>query len=138
MVVLRLNRVGRKKLALYRIVAVDKRKAASARPLEYLGRYNPHTKELVIDQEAIKAWLDKGAQPSNRLAIILKNAGVKLPKWVKLVQKNKSVKDPEKAQNQASQVVEETIVVEEEEIQGQESIQAEALVSEQDDSNQVK
>ncbi|MBP6005886.1 30S ribosomal protein S16 [Candidatus Saccharibacteria bacterium] len=129
MVVLRLNRVGRKKLALYRIVAIDKRKAVSARPLEYLGRYNPHNKELVVDKEAIKAWLDKGAQPSNRLAIILKQSGLSLPKWVKINSKNRSVKDPEKAQNQTRQPEEVVETIEE----VVEEIPAEA---EQQDSNQ--
>ena len=48
-----------------------------------VGNYNPATKALTLDKEAVKKYLDNGAQPSSRVAFILKKNGVKLPKWYK-------------------------------------------------------
>lgn len=95
MVVIRLARTGRKKLALFRIVAADKRKAATGKFIEVLGRYNPHTKELVIDKKKIIEWMGKGAQPSNRVLVLLKKEGLKLPNWasIKTFDKPKKLKE---------------------------------------------
>lgn len=106
MVVMRLARVGRKKLPLYRVVIADQRKAATGKFIDIVGRYNPHTKDIVLDKEKIEKWLKVGAQPSNTVAKILQTGGVKLPSWVKIKQKNKSVKNEEKAQERANKGVE--------------------------------
>lgn len=63
---IRLARVGRKKVARYRIVAADSRAPRDGRFLETLGSYNPQTepKEFVIKTGRVAHWLKQGAQPS--------------------------------------------------------------------------
>lgn len=92
MVVIRLARIGKKKQAFYRIVAADSKKPVKAKFIEILGWYNPHSKEFNIKEDRVRDWLDKGAQPSNTVAKLLKNAGLKLPEWVKITKKNKKAK----------------------------------------------
>jgi small subunit ribosomal protein S16 len=66
MVKLRLVRLGSKKRAYYRIVAIDEREKRSGRPLEFLGTYDPNTKDAAINikTDSVDAWLKKGAQMS--------------------------------------------------------------------------
>jgi len=66
MVKLRLVRLGSKKRAYYRIVAIDERKKRSGRPLEFLGTFDPHAKKnaLEVKTDSVDAWLAKGAQMS--------------------------------------------------------------------------
>jgi len=91
-VVVRLTRVGKKKQAHYRIVVADSRRAVQGKFLSILGWYNPHTKELQVKKEELKAWFDKGAQPSNTLAKLLRTHKIDLPKWVKITEKKKAPK----------------------------------------------
>ena len=73
-VTIRLTRVGRKKIARYRIVAADSRTKRDGRFLEILGTYNPQAKpkafELKMDR--IASWLKQGAQPSETVLNLLK------------------------------------------------------------------
>lgn len=98
MLVIRLQRRGRKGLATYRIVVQDKRTHPTReKVIARLGSYNPHTKELVLDKEVAQKFLDNGAQPSERTAQILKTGGVKLPKWVaKASKKEGKIRNAEK------------------------------------------
>ncbi len=79
-VVLRLMRSGAKKRPFYRIVAADSRRQRDGRFLEILGHYdplkNPHT--LVLKQEPIAVWLQNGAVPSDQVASLLRQAGIKM------------------------------------------------------------
>jgi small subunit ribosomal protein S16 len=102
MVVIRLARVGRKKLPLYRVVVADQRRAATGKFVDIIGRYNPHNKTIVLDKDKVGKWLKVGAQPSNTVAKLFQIDGVDLPAWVKVKQKNKSVKNEEKAMERAS------------------------------------
>lgn len=99
MLKIRLARTGKKKQANYRVVVADQRRAVTAKFNEILGWYNPHTKELQVNNEKVEEWLSKGAQPSNTLAILLKKNGVKLPEWIKIVEKQKK---PKKAVEESS------------------------------------
>jgi small subunit ribosomal protein S16 len=71
---LRLTRVGSKKNPIYRIVAADSRAPRDGKFLEIVGRYNPQTdpSTIEVDEEKVKAWLDKGAQPTESVARLLK------------------------------------------------------------------
>ena len=71
---LRLARVGSKKNPIYRIVAADSRSPRDGKFLEIVGRYNPQTDPSTIefDEERIRHWLSKGAQPSNTVQRLLK------------------------------------------------------------------
>ena len=75
---IRLTRVGATKQPAYRVVVADSRSARDSRSLETIGHYNPRTDpiELKIDEERAKAWLAKGAQPSDTVARLLRSAGV--------------------------------------------------------------
>ena len=75
---IRLTRVGATKQPSYRVVVADSRSARDSRSIETLGHYNPRTDpiELKIDADKAKAWLAKGALPSDTVARLFRNAGV--------------------------------------------------------------
>jgi len=78
---IRLARAGSKKRPFYRIVAADSRMPRDGRFLEKLGTYNPllpkdSEDRVKMDLERIKHWLDKGAQPTDRIVCFLEAAGV--------------------------------------------------------------
>lgn len=78
MVKIRLKRMGQKKAPFYRIVVADSRAPRDGRFIEQIGYYDP-TKEpidLKIDEELAKKWLGTGAQPTDTVNRLLKNAGV--------------------------------------------------------------
>ncbi|HEX7473071.1 MAG TPA: 30S ribosomal protein S16 [Candidatus Limnocylindrales bacterium] len=75
---IRLTRVGAKKQPSYRVVVADARNARDGRSIETLGHYNPRTEpaEVVIDSDKAKAWLAKGAQPSDTVARLFLEQGI--------------------------------------------------------------
>ena len=75
---IRLTRVGAKKQPSYRVVVADARSARDSRAIETLGHYNPRTEpiEFVVDADKAKAWLAKGAQPSDTVVRLFKQAGI--------------------------------------------------------------
>ena len=76
MLVIRLQRVGKKHQASFRIVLQDSRWKPQGKSLELLGFYNPHSKEKQIQAERVKFWLEKGAQPSATLHNMFVDFGV--------------------------------------------------------------
>jgi small subunit ribosomal protein S16 len=83
MLAIRLQRTGRSGHAQYRIVAQDSRfTPTSGRIAAQLGTFNPHTKAVTLNKELATTYLNNGAQPSSRVALILEKEGVALPKWV--------------------------------------------------------
>lgn len=85
MLAIRLQRLGRKGYPTYRLAVQEaQRHPSSGRVVAYAGSYNPHTKEVKLDTEKIEFYLKNGAQPTPRVAKLLKEAKVKLPEWVKL------------------------------------------------------
>jgi len=70
--------MGAKKRPFYRLVVADSRAPRDGRFIEILGHYNPIVDpvELVIDKEKTQDWLKKGAQPSDTVKRLLKQAGV--------------------------------------------------------------
>ena len=75
---IRLTRVGATKQPTYRLVVADARSARDSRAIETIGHYNPRTEpiELDVDEDKAKAWLAKGAQPSDTVARLFRNAGI--------------------------------------------------------------
>ena len=75
---IRLTRVGAKKQPTYRVIVADGRSARDSRSIDTIGHYNPRVDpiELAIDAEKAKAWLAKGALPSDTVARLFRNAGV--------------------------------------------------------------
>jgi len=75
---MRLTRVGGKKNPIYRVVVADSRSPRDGKFLEIIGRYNPQTEPSTIelDEAKVKAWLDKGALPTEPVARLLKVKGI--------------------------------------------------------------
>ena len=78
-VVIRLRKTGTKKKIKHRIVVADSRSPRDGKFIELLGTWDPNVQpaKLVLDAEKAKAWIAKGAQPSETMKSILKKAGVK-------------------------------------------------------------
>ena len=78
MLKIRLNRLGAKKSPFYRIVVADSRSPRDGRFIEEIGTYDPNQEPSVvkIDEEAAKKWLQTGAQPTDTVAKLLKQAGI--------------------------------------------------------------
>ena len=75
---LRLTRMGSKKRPCYRIVAMNSETRRDGRALEYLGHYNPMVDpaEIKVDGEKVRAWLARGAEPTDTVRALLQKAGV--------------------------------------------------------------
>jgi small subunit ribosomal protein S16 len=91
---IRLARGGAKKRPFYRVVVADSRMPRDGRFIEKLGTFDPvkpkdAADRLVIDTEKAKAWIAKGAQPTDRVARLLDGLGVV---------KREAQNNPEKAQ----------------------------------------
>ena len=126
MLVIRMQRIGRKGHAQFRVVVQDSRRTpTSGRVVAALGSYNPHTKESILDKEKAAYYLEHGAQPSDRVIRLLQSQGVKLPSWVKVAeQKEGKLRNPEKLRK--NQPAEEKAPVEEVESPAEEASSAEA------------
>ncbi len=76
---IRLTRMGSKKRPFYRIVAMDSATRRDGRALEYVGHYNPMVDpaEITVDAEKVAKWIERGAQPTDTVAALLRKAGVK-------------------------------------------------------------
>ena len=75
---IRLARVGSKKNPIYRVVVADARSPRDGRFIEIVGRYNPQTDPSTIDldEDKIRDWISKGAQPTDSVQRLLKAANV--------------------------------------------------------------
>ena len=78
---IRLSRAGAKKTPHYRVIVADARSPRDGRFLERVGTYNPllprdHPDRVKLKLDRIKYWLEKGAQPSGRVAKFLGSADV--------------------------------------------------------------
>ncbi|MBO5670881.1 MAG: 30S ribosomal protein S16 [Clostridia bacterium] len=75
---IRLRRMGAKKAPFYRIVVADSRYPRDGRFIEEIGYYNPmeEPKIVKVDVEKAKKWIDNGAQPTDTVRDLLKQAGI--------------------------------------------------------------
>ena len=75
---IRLKRMGQKKSPFYRIVGADSRSPRDGRFIEEIGTYDPNQEPSAfnIDEEAAKKWLQNGAQPTETVNKLFKNAGI--------------------------------------------------------------
>ncbi|HMU79019.1 MAG TPA: 30S ribosomal protein S16 [Microthrixaceae bacterium] len=74
---LRLMRMGKKKQPTYRIVAADSRSPRDGRFIEIVGTYDPRREPsaVTVDNDKAVDWLQKGAQPSERVQKLLEISG---------------------------------------------------------------
>ncbi len=97
MLVIRLSRVGKKNMPLYRLIISEKHKDLYGNALEILGSYNPHTKELKINADKTKYWLSKGAGMSATVNNLLIEKKIIEAKKVKASKDRKAKKAPAKS-----------------------------------------
>jgi small subunit ribosomal protein S16 len=75
---IRLRRTGAKKQPSYRLVVAESTSPRDGTFLEILGHYNPLTEPttFVIKEDRVKDWLERGAQPTDRVARLLSSRGI--------------------------------------------------------------
>lgn len=113
MLAIRLQRVGRKGHAMYRLAIQEARRhPSSGRVVAYVGTYDPHTKDAKVQVEVAQKYLNNGAQPTPRVAKLLEAAGVKMPSWVKSTTvKSKAIRNADKLRkNQPKEEIVEEVV----------------------------
>ena len=78
MVKIRLTRIGKKKMPFYKIVVSDSRNPVDGRFIEQIGTYDPNTNPstVKIDQALAQKWLSTGAQPTETVAKLMRQAGI--------------------------------------------------------------
>jgi small subunit ribosomal protein S16 len=78
MVKIRLKRMGKKRAPFYRVVVADARSPRDGRFIEEIGTYDPNVEPAAvkINAELAKKWLADGAQPTDTVARLFKNAGI--------------------------------------------------------------
>ena len=74
----RLTRVGSRKNPIWRVVVADQRSPRDGRVIETIGRYNAQTdpSEIVLDEERLRHWIDRGAQPSHTVRRLMRVSGI--------------------------------------------------------------
>ncbi len=98
MLVIRLQRTGRKNLASYRIVAAEKARPVKGKFLEIIGHYLPAQKTPIVEvkQDRASFWISNGAIPSDTVARILNKQGMKgMEKYITRYTKRRSKSAPE-------------------------------------------
>ncbi len=77
---IRLMRFGRKKRPFYRVVVADSRAPRDGKYIDKLGYYDPLKEpyELKIDEEKVRLWLSRGAEPTETVRALLRRAGIKV------------------------------------------------------------
>ena len=75
---IRLRRMGQKKAPFYRIVVADSRSKRDGKCIAEIGTYDPtkDPSEYHVNEDLAKKWLANGAQPTDTVARIFKNAGI--------------------------------------------------------------
>jgi small subunit ribosomal protein S16 len=70
--------VGGKKDPVWRVVVADQRSPRDGRVIETVGRYNAQTEPstIIVDEERVREWLARGAQPTRTVAKLLRTQGI--------------------------------------------------------------
>ena len=89
MLMIRFQRIGRTNDPAFRIVVLEKERAAKAGNIvELLGTYNPRSKALTLDDSRVKYWISKGAQPTDSIHNLLINKKVIEGKKINVLEKH--------------------------------------------------
>jgi len=106
MLMIRFQRIGRTNDPAFRIVLLEKSRAAKAGSItEQLGTYNPRSKALTLDEARVKEWIAKGAQPTGTIRNLLITKGIIEGKKVNVLSKKTPIKK-ETAESVAMSVAE--------------------------------
>lgn len=76
MLVMRMNRIGRRNRAFFRVAVQEKTVAPGGRHVEMVGSWDPHKKQVTLKKDRIAYWLEKGVQPSDTVYNLLVSQGV--------------------------------------------------------------
>lgn len=96
MLMIRFQRIGRANDPAFRIVVLEKERAAKAGNVtDLLGTYNPRSKALTLDDARVKEWIAKGAQPTGSIRNLLITKGVIGGKKVNVLPKKRPQKSAE-------------------------------------------
>jgi small subunit ribosomal protein S16 len=127
MVKIRLRRMGKKKQPSYRVVVTDSRSPRDGRFIETIGFYNPRTEPPTVQIKEDRAlhWLSQGAQPTDAVAMLLKDKGT-LGRFARL-------KEGEALESLLAEVAVEEVVAEEvvEEVVAEEAAPTEPEITEE-------
>lgn len=93
MLMIRFQRTGRTNAPAFRIVLLEKARAAKdGNIVEQLGTYNPRDKSLTLDETRVKNWIAKGAQPTDSIRNLLITKGILEGKKVNVLPKKTPIK----------------------------------------------
>src|SRR3989344_4005898 len=107
MLMIRFQRIGRTNDPAFRIVVLEKERAAKAGNIvELLGTYNPRSKALTLNEERVKHWIKMGAQPTGSIHNLLVNKKVIEGKKVNVLPKKTPIKKEEAPAEVAAPVAE--------------------------------
>ena len=112
MLVIRMQRTGRKGHAMFRVVVQDSRVTpTSGKVVALVGSYDPHAKTTRLDKDKASFYLKNGAQPSPRVVRLLKQEKVTLPTWITIpADRQRTIRNPEKLRkNQPAAPVESAV-----------------------------
>jgi small subunit ribosomal protein S16 len=75
---IRLTRIGARKDPVWRVVVADQRSPRDGRIIETVGHYNAQTEPstIVLNEERIRAWLQRGAQPTDTVRKLMKTQNI--------------------------------------------------------------
>ena len=97
MLALRLQRIGRRNEAHFKIVVIEKtRGPKSQKYVDIVGSYNPKLGRIILDEEKVKDWLSKGVQPSDTVYNMLVGKGIIEGKKKNVLPKKTPIIDEEK------------------------------------------
>lgn len=121
MLMLRLQRIGRRNEPHYKIVVIEKTKGPkSQKYIDVVGTYNPKAGTVTIDEAKAASWLEKGVQPSDTVYNMLVTKGLVegrkknvLPKKSPVIDHEKIAKEKEEAEAKAAKAAEEKAAAEE-------------------------
>ena len=107
---IRFQRIGRTNDPAFRIVVLEKERAAKAGNIvELLGTYNPRSKALTLNEEQVKHWISKGAQPTGSIHNLLVNKRFIEGKKINVLPRKTPIKK-EKVIAPVTEIKEETLV----------------------------
>lgn len=67
MLKIRLKRIGKKKVAKYKLVVMNAENRRDGKAIDYIGFFDPHNDIIEINKEKFAKWLNNGAQPTDRV-----------------------------------------------------------------------
>ena len=96
MLMIRFQRIGRTNDPAFRIVVLEKERAAkTGNIVELLGTYNPRSKALTLNEKRVKHWISRGAQPTDSIHNLLINKRIITGKKVNVLSKRTPIRKEE-------------------------------------------